>query len=139
MNEQQHIQIPPSDLQDFFDLVPAENPNWLAYDKLVYQRCNRQEYIDWTAVGLKEKINTTAKDLAISLLEKTELPILDERRQELAQIRDTDPDIHLRGKAAIALAAKNDRDDATKQALLVAQQDEELKDRAIELINLFDN
>ncbi len=112
----------------------AGEENWSAFDEKVIEVSNRPEMIGWLPSGFKdERINV--RDLAISISEKTSQKLDEKINQKLVELLISDPNTHLRRKAAIALFVKGNRSPQIKLALEDAMtNDDELRDQVSALL-----
>lgn len=125
---------PKVDVSGFLDL--ANQGNWAEFDRLVILFSEDHDYLEWTQFGLKHQ-EVDARDLAISLLEHTSSPIFNDRTQVLNEIMNSDENLHLRRKAAIALFKHGGKDSKILTVLQDAyENDPELKDQAKGLLSV---
>lgn len=117
-----------------FVKLGAEN-KWNEFDKLIFEIKDQKEWLDWVEKGnWKTDPRTDVKDLAISILEKTE-DISEINKKDLENIEnDGTENLHLRRKSAIALFRHGDRRLFVIDRLKDALSDEWLKDEASEYL-----
>ena len=118
----------------------AEANDWISFDIRVLDIGDEPLYLDWaTKEGLVDP-RLSARDLALSIFENTNIqPILTEVQEKgLQQILTKDENLHLRRKSAFALFKYGNRTpgviDQIKEA---AEKDDELKYTAQKLLDQF--
>jgi hypothetical protein len=120
------------DIAKFLDL--SKQGKWNEFDHLVLENSENIAYLEWTIEGIADQ-NVDVRDLAISLLEQTTSPLFEKRVELLNTIRDSDSNVHLRRKAAIALFKHGERNQETILLLHDAYtNDSELKDQVAGLL-----
>lgn len=108
-------------LTDMQHAAMAEN--WTFVDEHINDVCNEQETIDWVHNdGLFDE-DHTMRDLAVSILEKTDFPLLEDDEFTLTELLENDTDKSVRFRAACALA-KQDIDSPTIRQTLEAYVDD---------------
>ena len=114
----------------------AGEQNWEAFDAEVIHVSNRPEMIDWLPSGFKDE-RIDVRDLAISISEKTSQKLDEIINRKLEDLLISDPNKHLRRKAAIALFVKGNR---SPQIMLTLEDamanDDELKGQVSILLEL---
>lgn len=112
----------------------AGEENWVAFDAEVIDVSNLPEMIGWLPSGFKDE-RIDVRDLAISISEKTTQKLDEKTNRKLEELLISDPNIHLRRKAAIALFVKGNRSPQIKLTLENAMaNDDELRDQVSRLL-----
>ncbi len=120
-------------LSDLQNAATAEN--WTFVDEHIMDVCNDQETIDWVHNDGLFSEDHTMRDLAVSILEKTDFPLLEEDEFTLTELLENDENEHVRFRSACALA-KQDIDSPTiRQALEAQLEDNQLATIAQGYIN----
>ncbi|MBU1043287.1 MAG: hypothetical protein KJ915_02675 [Candidatus Omnitrophica bacterium] len=117
----------------WFITKAAEN-NWDEFDSRVLKVCNSDDWLAWTESGMSSPV-LDKRDLAISILEKTEVALDGKKTEKLNIILTQDENTHLRRKAAIALWRHGNKNDQVLSRLKEALSDKELENEVRELLS----
>ena len=112
----------------------AEREDWHYVDKAIPQIINDERYQKWACdQGIKDE-DKNIRDLAVSIIEKAEMPeqVFSQIRAELNRLMSEDEHIYVRFRAAFALAnhGAGDYKDAVLKELNEARMDKDVGDLA---------
>jgi|SRR5579872_1278900 len=114
----------------------AEQGDWVLIDSVIPQIVSNQEFLNWSLREGLQDINSDIRDLAVSILEKSNIQLDGQTVERLKKIMFEDENIHVRNRASFTLFSHNVRTEQVIKALHLALSDPEVSAIAQNYINI---
>lgn len=108
----------------------AKNEDWESMDKGIPSLCNDNEVISWSLeLGITDE-NGNIRDLAVSLLEKSDYTLTEEDKTKLMELMGNDKNIYVQFRAAFTLFNREYRSSEVLSKMQQALEDTDVQEIA---------
>ena len=108
----------------------AKHEKWEEMDALIPEVCDDKEILDWSLQKGVSDTDGNIRDLAVSLLEKSNHSLRDEDRELLEKLMVTDKNIYVQFRAAFTLFNRGIHTNQVMDTIQQALKNEDVKDIA---------